>query len=89
MATAKESLRDKVDRLSEEEASEVLELMAAKEPGWAHSPGKKLTREDIRARLAGRPGFRVPPEDARPFRRVRPIDCPGVPASDLLIADRR
>ena len=33
MATAKESLRDKVDRLSEEEASEVLELIAAKEPG--------------------------------------------------------
>jgi hypothetical protein len=89
MATAKESLRDKVDRLSEEEASEVLELIAAKEPGSAHSPGKKLTREDIRARLAGRPGFRVPPEDAPPFRRVRPIDCPGVPASELLIADRR
>ena len=88
MATAKESLRDKVDRLSEEEASEVLELIAAKEPGWAHSPGKKLTREDIRSRLAGRPGFR-PTEDARAFRRVRPIDCPGVPASDLPIADRR
>jgi hypothetical protein len=67
----------------------VVELIAAKEPGSAHSAGKKLTGEDIRARLAGRPGFRVPPEDARPFRRVRPIDCPGVPASDLLIADRR
>jgi hypothetical protein len=89
MATAKESLRDKVDRLSEEEASEVLELIAAKEPGSAHSAGKKLTREDIRARLAGRPGFRMPPEDARPFRRVRPIECPGVPASELLTADRR
>jgi hypothetical protein len=89
MATAKESLRDKIDRLSEEEAREVLGLIAAKEPERAGSPGNKLTREAIRARLAGRPGFRVPAEDAPRFRRVRPIDCPGVPASELLIADRR
>jgi len=89
MATAKESLRDKVDRLSEEEAREVLDLLATKEPEPASSPRKKLTREVLRARLAGHPGSRVPPEDASPFRRVRPINCPGVPASELLISDRR
>jgi hypothetical protein len=89
MATAKESLRDKVDRLSEEEAREVLDLIATKESEPARSPRTKLTREGIRARLAGHPGFRVPPEDAPPFRRVQPINCPGVPASELLITDRR
>jgi hypothetical protein len=89
MATAKENLREKVDRLSEEEAREVLDLIAAKELAPAPSPGTKLTREAIGARLAGQAGFRVPPEDARPFRRVEPIDCPGVPASELPIADRR
>ena len=89
MATAKESLREKVDRLSEEEAREVLDLIAAKATEQARSARKKLTREGIRARLAGRPGFRVPPDDAPPFRRVQPINCPGVPASELLIADRR
>jgi hypothetical protein len=89
MATAKESLRDRVDRLSEEEAREVLDLIETKESEPGRSPSTKLTRETIRARLAGHPGFRVPPENAPPFRRVQPIDCPGVPASELLIADRR
>ena len=50
---------------------------------------RKLTLDDIRARLAGIPGFRVPPADALPFREVQPIDCPGIPASEMLIADRR
>ena len=85
MATAKEDLRDKVDRLSEEEARKVLDLIAARE----RAADGKLTRDAIRARLAGDPGFRVPPQDAQPFRRVQPIHCPGVPASELLIADRR
>jgi hypothetical protein len=43
MATAKESLREKVDRLSEEEARKVLDLIAAKEPepAPARSPRTK------------------------------------------------
>ncbi|MGA3257767.1 MAG: hypothetical protein ABSE35_02725 [Bryobacteraceae bacterium] len=89
MATAKEDLRGKVDRLSEEEARKVLDLMAARQPQPARAPEGELTRDAIRARLAGKVGFRVPPGDAQPFRSVKPVHCPGIPASELLIADRR
>ena len=89
MGTAREDLREKVDRLSEEEARRVLDLIAAGQPEPAPAPEGELTRDAIRARLAGKAGFRVPPGDAQPFRRVEPIDCPGIPASELLIADRR
>ena len=89
MASAREDLREKVDRLSEEEARKVLDLIAARPPEPARSPEGELTRDVIRARLAGKVGFRVPPGDAQPFRSVKPIHCPGIPASELLIADRR
>lgn len=89
MASAKESLREKVELLSEEEAREILDLITRRETGLGSPDKGKLTREAVRARLAGRPGFRVPPEDAPPFRRFKPMKCPGVPASELLISDRR
>ena len=89
MATAREDLREKVDRLSEEEARKAPDLIAARPPEPARSPEGELTRDVIRARLAGKVGFRVPPGDAQPFRSVKPIHCPGIPASELLIADRR
>jgi adenylosuccinate lyase len=86
MATAKDSLRSKVDRLSEEEAQEILGLIAAK---GAAGTGATLTREVVRERLAGRAAFRVPPANAAPFQKRKRIQCPGVPASEMLIADRR
>jgi hypothetical protein len=45
MATAKESLREKVDRLSEEEARKVLDLIAAKE---LHRIGPREFQEKCR-----------------------------------------
>jgi hypothetical protein len=89
MATAREDLREKVDRLSEEEARKLLDLITARQPEPARAPEGELTRDAMRARLAGEAGFRVPPGDAKPFRRVQPICCSGIPASELLIADRR
>lgn len=89
MATAKESLRKQVDQLSEEEAQEILGLIGARGSRAATSMKAELTREVVRARLADRPAFRVPTADAQPFRRRKRIHCPGIPASELLIADRR
>jgi hypothetical protein len=89
MPTAKESLRKQVDQFSEEEAQEVLGLIGARASHPDSSMAPKLTREVVRARLADRPTFRVPPADARPFRRRTRIQCSGLPASELLIADRR
>ena len=88
MPTAKESLRKQLDQLSEEQAQEILGLITR---GFraATSTTAKVTREVIRERLADRPAFRVPPADAPPFRRRKRIQCPGIPASELLIADRR
>jgi hypothetical protein len=89
MATAKESLRSKVDQLSEEEAQEVLGLIATKGSERAAGTGATLTWEVVRERLAGRAAFRVPPANAGPFRKRKRIRCLGVPASEMLIADRR
>jgi len=86
MATAKESLRSKVDQLTEEEAQEILGLIATK---GAAGTGATLTREVVKERLAGRAAFRVPPTNAEPFRKRKRIQCLGVPASEMLIADRR
>jgi hypothetical protein len=49
----------------------------------------KLTREELIRRAAGHPGIHAPDPNAPPFRRVEPIECPGIPASELLIRDRR
>lgn len=89
MATAKESLWDKVNQFSEQEARQLLDLLATEEWRLGRFPKAKLTREAIRVRLAGRQGFRVPPEGAGPFRKIEAIQCPGKPASELLISDRR
>lgn len=88
MASVKEILVQEVDRLSEEDAGRVLELLrSTKTTGVTERP--ELTREELIGRAAGRPGIRPPDPNARPFRKVRPIACPGIPASELLIGDRR
>jgi len=91
MPTAKESLRKQVDQLSEEQAQEILGLISTRglRPATSTTTTTKVTREVARERLADRPAFRVPPADAPPFRRRKRIQCPGIPASELLIADRR
>jgi len=89
MPTAKESLRKQVDQLSEEEAQYILGLISARGSRPATSMTAKVTREVVRERLADRPAFRVPPADARSFRKRKRLQCPGIPASELLIADRR
>lgn len=86
MATAKDSLRIKVDQLSEEEAQEILGLIATKR---AAGTGATLTWEVVRERLAGRAAFRVPSTNAGPYLKRKRIQCLGVPASEMLIADRR
>ena len=80
MPSEKEILVQEVERLSEEDAREVLELLRTK---------NKPTREELIRRAAWHPGIHAPDPNAPPFRRVEPIECPGIPASELLIRDRR
>lgn len=88
MATAKESLRSKVEQLSEEEAREILGLIATRSERMTGA-GVTLTWEAVRERLNGKAAFRVPVAGGAPFRRRRRIQCAGIPASEMLIADRR
>ena len=87
--SAKELLVQQVERLSEEDAREVLELVKKKEVSRIAPQKPKLTREDLIKRAAGHPGIGLPDPDAQPFEKVQPIETRGIPASKLLIADRR
>jgi hypothetical protein len=88
MASVKEILVQEVERLSEEDALRVLELLRTEKTASVRQR-PKLTREELIRRAAGRPGIHVPDPDAPPFEKVEPIETRGVPASQMLIADRR
>jgi hypothetical protein len=82
MPSTKELLIEQVNRLSEEDARELLDLVKSR-------PKKPLTRQELIKRATGLPGIRVPDPDAPPFEKFEPIKTRGIPASELLIRDRR
>jgi hypothetical protein len=89
VTSAKEILIQEVERLSEKDAQEVLDLLRTKKTRAVTPERPKLTREELIQRAAGHPGIHAPHLNARPFRKIEPIECPGIPASELLIRDRR
>jgi DNA-directed RNA polymerase subunit H (RpoH/RPB5) len=89
MTSVRELLVREVERLSEEDAREVLDLLKRKQVTGIRLQMPKLTREDLIERLAGRPGIHVPDSGAPPFEKLERIATRGIPASELLIADRR
>ena len=89
MASVKEILVREVERLSEEDAQEVLDLLRTKKNGAVTPDRPKLTREELIRRAAGHPGIHPPDPDAPPFEKIEPIETRGIPASQMLIADRR
>ena len=89
MTSVKEILVQEVERLSEEDAQEVLDLLRTKKMGAVTPVRSKLTREDLIKRAAGHPGIHPPDPNAPPFERIEPIETRGIPASEMLIADRR
>jgi hypothetical protein len=89
MTSARELLVREVERLCEEDARAVLDLLKRRQAEGTGSRAPKLTREDLIQRLAGRPGIHVPDPGAPPFERLERIATRGIPASELLIADRR
>jgi hypothetical protein len=85
----KEILVQEVARLSEEDAQEVLNLVRTKNTGAVTPDRPKLTREELIRRAAGHPGIHPPDPDAPPYEKIEPIETRGIPASQMLIADRR
>jgi hypothetical protein len=89
MTSIRELLVREVERLSEEDAREVLDLLKRKQVAGIGLRIARPTREDLIQRLAGHPGIHVPDPGAPPFEKLERIATRGIPASELLIADRR
>jgi hypothetical protein len=89
VTSAKEILVHEIERLSEEDARTVLELLRTKETVAVTPARPKLTREELIKRAAGHPGIHAPDPNAPPFEKIEPIETRGIPASQMLIADRR
>ncbi len=81
MTQAKELVREALERLSDDEAEELLAHIREIE--------RQRERVAILNRLAGDPTFSLPAPDGRPFRRFEPVPVKGRPASELLIEERR
>ena len=89
MTSAKEMLVQAIARLSEEDAREVLAVVKKRKSAAIAQQNPKLTREDLIKRVADYCGIRAPDPKAPPFEKFEPMDCPGIPASELLVRDRR
>ena len=89
MTSVKEILVKEVERLSEEDAREVLELLKTRKTAAVAPDRRKLTREELISWAAGHPGIHAPDPNAPPFEKIEPIETRGIPASQMLIADRR
>ncbi len=81
MNPVKESLYRAIESLSDEEARQILEL-AQRLHGKEHSSPPQ-------ERLPDNPTLKVSRERPLMFRVVEPIQGQGVPASQLLVEDRR
>jgi hypothetical protein len=77
----KEILHNAIDSLNDDDAQMILEYTKhLKEQ-------KEISR--ILSNLADDPTFEIPLEINKPFPIVKPIKFDGIPASELLIKDRR
>lgn len=81
MPTVKTALHSTIELLSDKEARQVMRLVALL---------KEKKRDSLTlCQLAIDMAFQVPSEKIRPFRTVQPVRGKGIPASRLLIGDRR
>jgi hypothetical protein len=81
MSSVKESLRNMIELLSDEEARPILEFVQ-----------RLQKRSDVSLtlrRLVRDPAFEVPSEGSEAFRLVEPVQGKGIAASRLLVENRR
>lgn len=81
MSSVKEALHTRIESLSEREARQVMKIVRVLK-------SKKETSSTLK-RLAVDPAFEISPKQSKPFRAVRPLQVKGIPASELLVKDRR
>jgi len=80
MTPVRESLVESVKALSDDEARQTLDFI--------HALRRRKDLGELRRRLAGRPGYRLPSPEHSDFPPVEPADTTGIPASELVIRDR-
>ena len=81
MISVKELLCNIIESLNDDEAHRLLELAQNLQNNHEFSP--------TISRLASDPTFKVPSKIHGNFRPVKPIKGKGIPASQLLVEDRR
>jgi hypothetical protein len=81
MSSAKESLRNVIDLLSDEEARQTLAFIQRLQ--------RKKEFSKILSRLASDPAFQVPSQALGGFHKVEALHGKGTSASRLLVEDRR
>jgi hypothetical protein len=81
MPSLRERLRDAIDRLTDEQVCRILYLIESGEE--AQQSVQTLER------LSTDPGFSVPLLGLRTFHVVQPVASKGLPASKMLVEDRR
>jgi hypothetical protein len=81
MSSAKESLHNVIDLLSDEEVRQTLAFIQRLQE--KKKPSQTLSR------LASDPAFQVPAQDLGGFPKVEALQGKGIPASRLLVEDRR
>ncbi len=81
MSSVKASLRTTIESLSEQEARQIMEIVRALK-------SKKEASLTLK-RLAVDSAFKISSKQSKPFRAIQPIQGKGIPASKLLIEDRR
>lgn len=77
----KESLRTALDRLTDEDARQILDLVRRLQAR------KGVSRTF--SRIAGDPVFKMPTAEFTAFSNVQPVPGIGLAASKLLVQDRR
>ena len=81
MGSVKKLLYNVIESMDDEEANQILKI--------AQSLQKKRVISITISHLASDPSFKVHSEVYEEFRLVKPIKGKGIPASQLLMEDRR
>lgn len=81
MSSTKESLHHAIELLSDEEAHQTL--------AFIHRLQQKKEPARTLRRLASDPAFHIPSQDLGDFTQVEALHGKGLPASRLLVEDRR
>ena len=81
MTSVKQSLYETIEELNEEEALQILEFIRRFQ--------RKKRASQTLERLVDDPAFQVPSEVKKGFLPVEPVQGKGIPASQLLVEERR